>query len=101
MEGEGTHWDTKTIYLHDVSGEDIIKEQDKINAGKLQFTIGSIINSVKGSNGATTGRFYAWLTYKVNSAALKSLPKDVPVDMTEQEGQALDPDVKEEMKIEV
>ena len=115
---EVRHYETKTLYLDNVSGQEIIIEQDKINAGDNQFTVGSIINSVFGSNGATTGKFYAWLTYKIAPSALKGVTKpevkvdigEVPVTMTDKEGRAMDDgysrmdllieaEKKEEMKV--
>ena len=101
MEIKDQHWETKTMYLDSVSGDEITKAQDMINAGGNQFTIGSIIIPVIANN-STIGKFYAWVTYKVNPNALKSLNKQtgkVEVTMTEVEGRQLDDDYKQENEV--
>lgn len=37
------HWHNKVKYIRNVCGEDIVKEQNKINSGKDQFVVATQI----------------------------------------------------------
>lgn len=82
MSEEKQYWDSKTMYIGPVTGQEIAQTQETINSQKSKFVTATqwLAQTAQGS---TTGKFYALIYYKelpqqnkpqVNEPALVQAP---------------------------
>lgn len=81
-------WQSKTIYLKEVTGEKIVEEQERINAAKSMFVVATQIFP-------SNGKYDSFIYYKVNPAVLTHLDKDGKLSKTPIKEEAVEEAVEE------
>ncbi len=71
MTEDGKYWKSKTIYLENVTGDDIVKEQNEINASETKYVVASQIFQIRELEGKVL--YDCFIYYKDKHGAVKGL----------------------------